>query len=114
MPQTPKDPSVMTLEELGREMRLREDLHQHLAAKAEFNLRQMRAQIEATEAQKAAAKAEEIAANATVEGAKIARVNALLMFFSVIVALVAALASAFSAYFAYLSVVHPIFGDGPG
>jgi hypothetical protein len=51
MPQTPKDPSVMTLEELGREMRLREDSHQHLAAKAEFNLRQMRAQIEATEAQ---------------------------------------------------------------
>ena len=67
MPQTPKDPSVMTLEELGREMRLRDDSHQHLAAKAEFNLRQMRAQIEATEAQKAAAKAEEIAANATVE-----------------------------------------------
>ena len=33
MPQTPKDPSVMTLEELGREMRLREDSHQHLAAK---------------------------------------------------------------------------------
>lgn len=114
MPQTPKDPSVMSLEELGRELRLREDSHQHLAAKAEFNLRQMRAQIEATEAQKAAAKAEEVAANASVETARAAKQNAHYMLASVIVALVAAVASACSAYFAYLSVVHPVLGDGPG
>ena len=54
-----KDPSDMSFEELGSQLKLRADSHQHLAASAEFDLRQIRAQLEATEAQKAAAKAEQ-------------------------------------------------------
>jgi hypothetical protein len=87
-------------------MTLREDSHQHLGAKAEFNIRQIRALLEATEAQKAAAKAEELAANASVESAAATKRNANYMLASVLVAGVSAIASAFSAYFVYLSVIH--------
>jgi hypothetical protein len=107
MPQTPKDPSEMSLEELGRHMKMRKELPEHLAAKAEFDLRQIRAQIEATDAQKAAAKAEQIAANASIEGIKVAKRNAKYILASVVVAAISAIASAVSAYFAYWAAVHP-------
>lgn len=67
----------------------------------EFHLREIGAHVEATEAQKIAARAEEVAANANVEDARTSRVNPWLMLGSVIVAFVAAIPSACSANFAY-------------
>jgi len=96
----PDDPTEMSLHALTQEMRKREDSLEHLTAKAELLRRQMLAQLEANVAQKAAAEAQ-------VEAARIGRVNAWLMFASVIVALTVAIASAFSAYFAYLAANQP-------
>jgi hypothetical protein len=69
-------------------------------------LRVLRSQIEATEAQKAAAEAEQRAASANVEGTRVARRNANYVLASVIVAALSAIASAVSAYYAYWSAVH--------
>jgi len=66
-----------------------------------FHLRPIGAHVEATEEQKIAVIAEEVAANANVEGARTSRVNAWLMLGSVVVAVVAAIAAVRSTHFAY-------------
>jgi hypothetical protein len=101
------DVAKMSFEELATRMRYPPTTHEHLSAEAEFTIRQIKAQLDATEAQKAAAKAEEKAAEASVESAKAAKLNGWLMLASVIVALVSAIAAACSAYFSYLSTIHP-------
>jgi hypothetical protein len=107
-PVSERDPATLTLEELSRMMGVRSELPQRRIAEGQFALRQIKAQLEATEAQKAAAKAEEIAAMASVEGTRVARRNANYLLASVFVAAISAIASAVSAYYAYWSAVHPL------
>jgi hypothetical protein len=64
-----KEPEFMSLEELARDMRFRADSDHHLTAKAEWSLRQMRMQIDATIAQKETAEAEAKAAEASIASA---------------------------------------------
>ena len=92
--------SEKSFEELAADLLAQERSHQYLAARAELDIRQIKALLDATAAQQAAAKAEQRAADA-------AQRNANYMLASVIVALLSAIASAVSAYFAYLSAVHP-------
>jgi anti-sigma-K factor RskA len=73
----------MTLEELSLDLRKRADSLDHLTARGEMDRRLLIATMEATEAQKAAARA--------------ARTNATYMLWSVIIAGLAAIASAISA-----------------
>jgi hypothetical protein len=102
-----KEPEEMSFEELRNELKNRPESHQYLAARAELDLRQIKALLEATEAQKSAAKAEERAADASIASALAARRNANYMLVSVGVATISAIASAVSAYYGYLSAVHP-------
>lgn len=106
--------SDLSFEQLEAALQLRQDSAAYLAARAEVNIRQMRALLEAAEAQKIAAKAQEQAANASALSAKAAHRNASYMLATVIVALacvfvamVSAIGSAFSAYYGYLSVIQP-------
>jgi hypothetical protein len=102
-----KEPETKSFEELARQLSLRQDSHEYLAARAELEVRQIKALLEATEAQKSAAMAEERAADAGVASAQAARRNANYMLVSVGVATISAIASAVSAYYGYLSAVHP-------
>jgi anti-sigma-K factor RskA len=79
----PKDPQDMTLEELSLDLRKRADSLDHLTARGEMDRRLLIATMDATEAQKAAARA--------------ATNNATYMLWSVTVAAMAAVASAISA-----------------
>src|SRR5690242_21737489 len=104
----------LSFEQLAAALELREDSQAHLAARAEVTVRQMRALLEAAEAQKAAAEAQERAADASALSAKAVQRNANYMLASVIVAMaaifvamIAAIGSAFSAYYGYLTVLHP-------
>lgn len=100
MPKTPRD---KTFPELADDLLAAQNSHQYLAERAELDTRQIKALLDATEAQQAAANAEERAADASVIAAKAAQRNANYMLASVIVAAISAIASAVSAYFAYLS-----------
>jgi hypothetical protein len=101
-----KDVSEMTLEELRDQLRLSGNSQEHHSAEAEMSFRQMKSQLEATEAQTLAAKAEQMAAEATIEVAKMAHVNAWMSLVLVLVAGASAIASAVSAYYAYWSAMH--------
>jgi len=92
-----------TFDELALDLEKRTDSHPYLAARAEMDIRQIKALLEATEAQKAAAIAEQRAADASVIGAKAAQRNANYMLASVIIAAISAIAAAVSAYF---SAIH--------
>jgi hypothetical protein len=94
-----------TFEELADDLLTPQDGHQYLAAKAELDTRQIKAILDATEAQKAAANAEQRAADASVVSARATKRNANYMLASVVVAAISAIASAFSAYYAYLSSI---------
>jgi hypothetical protein len=111
MPSTLHD---LSFEQLAAALELREDSQAHLAAKAEITIRQMRALLEAAEAQKRAAEAQERAAEASASTAKTIRRSSHLIlafivvaFASVFVAMVSAIGSAFSAYYAYLALIQP-------
>jgi hypothetical protein len=78
-----KPPSEMTLAELAQDMCTREDSLMHLTAKAEFNRRQLEAQLEAT---------------------KTAKRNSNYMLASVIIAAVSAIAAAAAAIINYLTM----------
>jgi hypothetical protein len=104
----------LSFEQLAAALELREDSQAHVAARAEITIRQMRALLEAAEAQKAAAHAQERAADASALSAKAVQRNANYMLASVMVAMaavfvamIAAIGSAFSAYYGYLTVMHP-------
>ena len=79
----PKEPKDMTLDELSLDLRKRADSLDHLTARGEMDRRLLIANMEATEAQKAAAREAEN--------------NATYMLWSVIIAATAAVASAVSA-----------------
>jgi hypothetical protein len=103
----------LSFEQLAAALELREDSQAHVAARAEITIRQMRALVEAAEAQKAAAHAQERAAEASALSAKAVQRNANYMLASVMVAMaavfvamIAAIGSAFSAYYGYLTVMH--------
>jgi hypothetical protein len=104
----------LSFDQLAAALELREDSQAHVAARAEITIRQMRALLEAAEAQKAAAHAQERAADASALSAKAVQRNANYMLASVMVAMaavfvamIAAIGSAFSAYYGYLTVLHP-------
>jgi hypothetical protein len=104
----------LSFEQLAAALELREDSQAHLAARAEITIRQMRALLEAADAQKAAAEAQERAADASALSAKAVQRNANYMLASVVVAMaavfvamVSAIGSAFSAYYGYLAAIHP-------
>jgi phage shock protein A len=101
-----KDVSEMTLEELRDQLRMSGDSKEHHSAEAELSFRQLKSQIEATDAQKQAAKAEQMAAEATIEVAKMAHLNAWMTLGMMLVAATSAVASAVSAYYAYWSAMH--------
>jgi hypothetical protein len=104
----------LSFEQLAAALELREDSQAHLAARAEITIRQMRALLEAADAQKAAAEAQQRAADASALSAKAVQRNANYMLASVMVAMaavfvamVSAIGSAFAAYYGYLVVIHP-------
>jgi hypothetical protein len=104
----------LSFDQLAAALELREDSQAHIAARAEVTIRQMRALLEAADAQKAAAQAQERAADASAQSAKAVQRNAnymlastLVAMASVFVAMVSAIASAFSAYYGYLVAIHP-------
>ena len=104
----------LSFDQLAAALELREDSQAHVAARAEITIRQMRALLEAAEAQKAAAHAQERAADASALSAKAVQRNANYMLASVMVAMaavfvamIAAIGSAFSSYYGYLTVLHP-------
>jgi endonuclease/exonuclease/phosphatase (EEP) superfamily protein YafD len=104
----------LTFEQLAAALELRQDSEAYRSARAEITIRQMRALVEAAEAQKSAAKAQEQAADASALSAKASLRNAnyilaalIVGMVAVFVAMVSAAASAFSAYYAYLSIAHP-------
>lgn len=103
----PTAASGKSFEELALDLEKRTDSLPYLQARAEMDIRQIRALLEATEAQKAAAKTEERAADASTISAQAAQRNANYMLASVIIAMISAIASAASAVFGYLSVMHP-------
>jgi len=99
MPSTLHD---LSFEQLAAALELREDSQAHLAAKAEITVRQLRALLEAAEAQKRAAEAQERAAEASATSATaVQRSSHLILAFivvafaSVFVAMVSAIGSAF-------------------
>jgi hypothetical protein len=111
MPSTLHD---LSFEQLAAALELREDSQAHLAAKAEITIRQMRALLEAAEAQKRAADAQERAAEASASSATaVQRSSHLILAFivvafaSVFVAMVSAIGAAFSAYYSYLALIQP-------
>jgi hypothetical protein len=82
MPSTLHD---LSFEQLAAALELREDSQAHLAAKAEITVRQLRALLEAAEAQKRAAEAQERAAEASASSATaVQRSSHLILAFIVI------------------------------
>src|SRR3974390_1135175 len=87
----------LSFEQLAAALDLREDSQGYVAARAEITIRQMRALLEAAQAQKAAAEAQERAADASAHSAQAVQRNANYMLASVMVALVAVFVAMLSA-----------------
>jgi hypothetical protein len=100
-----KDAKDMDLDELAQQMHLRPDSLAHLAAQAEFIRRQTEAQLEAAHATIIAARAEEMAAKASIATADATKKNARYLLAAVIVAAISALASAVAASYSYWNMV---------
>jgi hypothetical protein len=100
-----KDATDMNLDELAQQMHLRPDSLAHLAAHAEFIRRQTEAQLEAAHATIIAARAEEMAAKASIATADATKRNARYLLAAVIAATISALASAVAACYSYWNMV---------
>jgi hypothetical protein len=100
-----KDAKDMDLDELAQQMHLRPDSLAHLAAHAEFIRRQTEAQLEAAHATIIAARADEMAAKASIATADATKRNARYLLAAVIVATISALASAVAACYSYWNMV---------
>ena len=100
-----KDAKDMDLDELAQQMHLRPESLAHLAAHAEFIRRQTEAQLEAAHAQIIVARAEEMAAKASIATAHATKKNARYLLAAVIVAAISALASAVAACYSYWNIV---------
>jgi hypothetical protein len=100
-----KDAKDMDLDELAQQMHLRPDSLAHLAAHAEFIRRQTEAQLEAAHATIIAARAEEMAAKASIATADATTKNARYLLAAVFIAAISALASAVAACYSYWNIV---------
>ena len=100
-----KDAKDMDLDELAQQMHLRPDSLAHLAAHAEFIRGQTEAQLEAAHATIIAARADEMAAKASIATADATKRNARYLLAAVIVATISALASAVAACYSYWNIV---------
>ena len=96
-----KDAKEMDLDELAQQMHHRPDSITHLAAHAEFIRRQTEAQLEAAHATIIAARAEEMAAKASIATADATKTNARYLLASVIIAAIPPLPRR-SPFFAHL------------
>jgi hypothetical protein len=100
-----KDAKDMDLDELAQQMHLRPDSITHLAAHAEFIRRQTEAQLEAAHATIIAARAEEMAAKASIATADATKTNARYLLASVIIAALSAFASMIAAFYSSWNAV---------
>ena len=100
-----KDAKEMDLDELAQQMHLRPDSITHLVAHAEFIRRQTEAQLEAAHAAIIAARAEEMAAKASIATADATKTNARYLLASVIIAAISAFASMLAAFYSSWNAV---------